>query len=265
MSSTAAASQSLIEAFAPVSLDTLNERAAMLERIDGKYVLADSEVALLLPALAADFDILAVDGRRSFAYENCYFDGPDLQSYHDHHRGRRRRNKVRMRRYVDDDLCFVELKLKDRRGLTVKRRLACDPAAYGDLGDDAERYIRDAYEEAYQQVFPYKLSRSIETRYRRITLVGRNRPARVTFDSAISFAGPGQQMQLGQHIHIVETKSPTGNDIADRLLRDLQQHPVDHCSKYCVGLALLQTDLKHNRFNPVLRRLAAAGPAWSDH
>lgn len=237
----------------------------MLERIDSKYVLADSTLALLLPALATDFDILAVDGRRSFTYENCYFDGPDLPSYHDHHRGRRRRNKVRTRRYVDADLCFVELKLKDRRGLTVKRRLACDPAAYGQLDDTAVRYIRQAYEDAYERAFPYQLSRSIETRYHRVTLVGRSHPARVTIDSMISFADPDQHMQLSQDIHIVETKSPTGQDIADRLLRDLHQHPVDHCSKYCVGLALLQADLKHNRFNPVLRRLAADAHAWSEH
>ena len=38
-----------------------------------------------------------------------------------------------MRKYIEADLCFVEIKLKDRRGMTVKRRLPCDAATFGFL------------------------------------------------------------------------------------------------------------------------------------
>src|SRR5690606_29225387 len=108
----------LVAPFAPLSLDQLNQKAAMLERLDNKYVVRAEVLQEAIKALAARFDILDMDGMRAFTYETCYFDDEALHSYFDHHQGRRRRCKVRVRKYSDAQLCFVEVKLKDKRGLT---------------------------------------------------------------------------------------------------------------------------------------------------
>jgi len=73
--------------------------------------------------LARYFDILEINGQRKFAYDTCYFDDADYSSYFDHYKGRRIRCKVRMRKYADANLCFVEVKLKHKRGMTIKERL----------------------------------------------------------------------------------------------------------------------------------------------
>jgi hypothetical protein len=245
----------LVAPFGSVALEDLNARAPMLERIDNKYIIGRAALTALLPQLATHFGILEVDGHRQFAYENCYFDGPSLQSYYDHHQGRRRRNKVRTRRYVGQNLCFVEVKLKDRRGITVKRRLACDPSKYGTLDSAAYEHINSAHREMYQEEFRYELRPSIETSYRRVSLVAHVGQERMTIDSALAFNTAEKKILLDDLLYIVETKSPAGNGLADRILRNLHQHPIKNCSKYCAGLALLQTGLKHNRFNPVLRQL----------
>ena len=255
MSISASDSAWLCRPFAPVDIAGLDARAAMMERLDNKYIVDAAVLARALPEFSAQFDILEIDGRRAFAYENCYFDGPGWQSYFDHHQGRRRRSKVRMRKYLDAGLCFVEVKLKDRRGITVKKRRACDPAAYGSLDAAACDYVAAAYRDMYRRDFPHSLSRTLDTRYTRVTLVAHGGGERLTIDTALAFAVEGTSCSLGDRLFILETKSANGNGIADRILRRLHQHPVRHCSKYCTGMAFLQQGLKHNNFKPVLRRL----------
>lgn len=243
--------------FDGVGMDTLNRSAAMLQRLDNKYIVDAAILERALPMLSDAFDMLEMAGLRAFAYETCYFDGPAWQSYHDHHQGRRKRAKVRMRRYLDSEQCFVEIKLKDKRGITVKRRMPCDPAAFGILDEAAHAHVRNAYREMYLDEFPHSLSRTLDTHYRRMSLVAKSGGERLTIDSGLRFQTEDRSREVAQRLFILETKSANGNGTADRILRKLHQHPVGHCSKYCAGMALLQTGLKHNNFKPVLRKLGA--------
>ena len=105
----------LERAFAPIDLASLNAKAGMLERIDNKYIVSSMVLGKAVCEFAAHFDILEMGGKRAFAYETCYFDDAELRSYFDHHKGRRKRVKVRMRKYLDTGSCFLEVKLKDKR------------------------------------------------------------------------------------------------------------------------------------------------------
>ena len=96
----AASDDWLTTRFKPIGLDALNAKAAMLERLDNKYVVRAPVLAAAAAELCELFDVLEIDGRRSFTYDTCYFDDPELRSYHDHHQGRRQRVKVRVRKYV---------------------------------------------------------------------------------------------------------------------------------------------------------------------
>lgn len=260
MSISASDSAWLGRQFAAIGMAALNASAEMLERLDNKYIVDAATIERALPLLCDAFDVLEIDGRRAFAYENCYFDGPGWQSYFDHHRGKRIRAKVRMRRYVEAGLCFVEVKLKDKRGITVKRRLACDPAAFGALDVAAQAHVEAAYRDLYGLAFPHGLGRSLDTLYTRTTLVAKAGGERLTIDSGIAFRADARSHAVDDRLFIVETKSVNGNGIADRILRALHQHPVPHCSKYCAGMALLRDGLKHNNFNAALRKLGALSP-----
>lgn len=243
--------------FEPIGLETLNAKAAMLERLDNKYVVGATVLRRAAAELAMHFDVLEIDGSRSFTYETCYFDDPDRQSYFDHHQGRRRRAKVRIRKYLEAGLCFVEVKLKDRRGATIKRRLPYDPANFGVLDETALAYVHRVYFEQYRQEFPYELSRVIDMRYVRMTLVAKEGGERMTIDGQLRFSAPGSSHTVPDDRFILETKSANGNGIADRILRTLHQHPTKHCSKYCTAIAILNQGTKHNKFLPALRRLGS--------
>jgi VTC domain len=258
MSTTANTEARLAAPFRPIGLRALNAKAAMLERLDNKYIVPAAVLQQALPELACHFDILEIDGRRAFTYQTCYFDDAERRSYFDHHQGRRQRIKVRVRRYVDAGLCFVEVKLKDKRGITVKKRLPYEPDKYGTLDERAIEHVEHAYRELYGREFGHALEPVLEMSYRRLTLVARRGGERMTVDSGIRFGTADDACETADGVFIVETKSASGNGIADKILRSLHQHPTNGCSKYCVGMSLTGAVDKRNKFLPALRRLATA-------
>ena len=251
--------QTCLERFAPVSLAELNEKAAMLERLDNKYVVSCAILEQAFADLAGTFDILDIGGARAFGYDTCYYDDTNYSSYFDHHQGRRRRCKVRVRRYLGTDICFVEIKLKDLRGSTIKRRFSCDPAHYPQLDQGLQDQVAEAYESHYGVAFEQVLQPAIDVHYRRMTLVARQGGERMTVDGSLQFAADGRRHRVSSDLFVVETKSARGIGLADRVLRRLHQHPVIGCSKYCVGLAALGKVARHNRFLPAMRRLQILG------
>ncbi|MDP3961273.1 MAG: polyphosphate polymerase domain-containing protein [Pseudorhodobacter sp.] len=227
----------------------------MLERLDNKYIVSHAILDQAAPAFAEVFDVLEIDGLRAFTYDTCYFDDHKRQSYFDHHQGRRRRCKVRVRKYSDAGLCFVEIKLKDKRGVTVKRRMSYDSDLFRVLDNAAMDHINASHQGLYGEAFPLDLCPIIEMRYRRMTLVAREGGERMTIDSDIEFRSGSMLRKVSKDMVIVETKSARGNGLADKVLRACHLHPVPGCSKYCIGMAALEKVNRMNHFLPALRML----------
>lgn len=253
-----AAESAFTAQFQSIGLDMLNAKAAMLERLDNKYVVRAGVLLKAAPELSQAFDVLEIDGCRSFTYETCYFDDANRRSYHDHHQGRRQRMKVRVRRYVEAGLCFVEVKLKDKRGVTLKKRMPYDPALFGTLNDAALAHVEQAWQAQYGRAFGRPLEPVLQMSYRRITLVARQGGERMTIDTDIHFRevhAARAERRTGDALYIVETKSALGRGLADTVLRQHHQHPTSGCSKYCVGMSATGAVDRYNRFRPALRQL----------
>jgi VTC domain len=251
---------SLTDRFSPISLSALNSKAEMLRRRDNKYVIERRVMENAMQEFALGFDVLEIGGARSFQYDTCYFDSGEHGCYQDHHRGRRRRAKVRIRNYVGADLCFVEVKLKDKRGETIKRRLKYDPAKCHHLDIKAKEFVQECYQELYGTDFPYQLKRVLDMSYERVTLVAKDGGERMTIDNGLSFHSNYGMEIVNKDLFVVETKSANGNGIADKVLRKMHRHPQKHCSKYCVGTAILTPEIKTNNFKMVLRKLLTPAP-----
>ncbi len=78
---------------------------------------------------------------------------------------------------------------------------------------------------------------------------------RITIDREVAFEGGDGDVAANCGVAIVETKSATGNGLADQVLRRLHQHPVSRCSKYCLALIALGKVTRFNNFRPVARML----------
>lgn len=245
----------LVEPFRSISLAELNAKADMLQRRDNKYVVSGRVLEQAMDELAQYFDILEIDGKRDFTYDTCYFDDAEHSSYFNHHQGRRIRCKVRMRKYVDAGLCFVEVKLKHKRGMTIKKRLRRPAATHGTMDDASRDFVDDCYRDLYGRDFGRTLEPALTMRYQRVTLVAKDGGERMTVDVGIVFEGSSGERRVDEQLFLVETKSRNANGIADKILRALHQHPTNSCSKYCVALAALDKVRKYNKFLVALRRL----------
>jgi VTC domain len=240
--------------FATISLDDLNAKAAMLERLDNKYILPAVRLRPAFDAFAELFDVLEIDGKRAFTYVTRYFDNDKQRAYFDHHQGRRKRCKVRVRHYVDAGFSYLEVKLKDTRDVTVKKRLKVDSPLEA-LDGRCMDFIETCYRDLYGGPLEQDLMPVIAMEYERITLVAREGGERMTIDTQLVFNNRGDSRRVGDDMFIIETKSARGNGIADKVLRGLHMHPTSKVSKYCIGMAALGQVSQHNRFLPALRRL----------
>jgi len=261
MSTTKKFEMDFLSQFDSVDLSVLNQRAPMLVRLDNKYIIREHELALSIPILNQYFDILQISGRRLFTYETCYFDDEDFSSYYDHHRGRRQRIKIRTRKYCDTKLCFVEAKLKDIRGVTIKKRLPYRMDGYGILDDDANAFVAKVQQEQYRKYVVKQLQPRLNMSYQRATLVAKDGIERLTIDRCIYFYHEGGAKKIADDICIVETKSANANGVADVILRYNHFHPTANCSKYCVGMCITEQVKKMNNFMPALRKLGVLSSA----
>lgn len=244
-----------LQAFAPLSLQELDSQAELMERQDCKYIVNVELVMAALADQASGYRILEIDDKRSFTYENHYFDTKDFLCFHEHKQGKRKRFKVRTRYYADSGSCFLELKLKGPRNRTIKSRIPYAAEQRDQLDATAMAFIKQSYETSYGQPFEHELHYALSTDYQRTTLVSERRAERLTIDSQLAFTDAHHDFQINPDTAIVETKSAKLNRSSDKLVRTVAQQPVSACSKYCVGLALLGKVERYNRFRVAIGKL----------
>jgi len=231
----------------PVGLDELTSRAALMSRVDRKYMLPPGELPELLAAVADAVLVLDIEGRRDFGYRSVYFDTPHLDSFLGTVRRRRRRFKVRVRSYLDTGGRYTEVKTRGPRGATVKRRTACRDESRLDTGAGL------LLAEAGVAAAPARFRPTLTTTYRRTTFLLPATGGRVTVDTHLTWTVPGGGRLETPGRVIVETKSAGAALPVDRLLWSLGHRPCS-VSKYGTGLAALRPELPANRWQPVLRR-----------
>lgn len=242
-----------LAALTPVALADVLSEAALQDRVDRKYLVRLPQALDLLDLLGGGFRVLQIEQRRLAAYSTVYFDTPDLTCHRAHLQGRRRRWKARTRRYLDGDLCRLELKTKGVRGRTVKSALDVGADHHGRLDDRGRAFLTDALSTAYGQALPAGLGPVLDVRYRRATLVGDGQ--RLTLDVDLLVLGPDGQPVAGLQPDavLVETKAGAAPGAADRVLRRLGVRESS-VSKYCAGTALSRPDLPAPSLRPLLRR-----------
>lgn len=225
--------------YQPISLEEMDV-VKLLNRIDSKYVMSKTTFERLLPQLSEHYKVLEIAGKRSANYNSLYFDSKDFKFYLDHHNGRVNRHKVRIRKYVDSNLCFFEIKHKIK-GRTDKKRI---------LIDDFTFPFDEKMNHFMNQIIPNvpALSDIIYNSFERVTLVNNERKERLTFDIGLNFNWDGKDFGFDK-IVIAEVKQEVNNSqTPGRLLFKENQIREAKVSKYCIGMGMLNNELKTNRF-----------------
>lgn len=247
----AGALSAVASAASTISLEEVVNEAALMTRVDKKFLLTAGEFTELMSRLGPDFRIMQIGERRLFTYESVYFDTPELEMFTAHKQGRRRRYKVRTRTYADSGLCMFEAKFKGLRGQTVKHRIPYELSERDLINADAERFLRDQLREQYSQDLPI-LEPVMRSDYVRGTFVNPKDEERLTCDVNLVYAGDSGTVK-GPDLFVIETKTADGKGAADTVLAQMGIREVS-MSKYCIGIALLYPHLAANKWSRLLRQ-----------
>ena len=242
-----------ISAFPPVSLEEM-DGVKLMNRIDTKYLTDEQTLAgILQDALNYGYRALVTDGSEIASYDTLYFDTPELRMFMDHHNRRLVRQKVRTRVYVGSGLCFLEIKRKNNHGRTKKKRTRIALAEFKDFSGDTAACEYLAEKSWFTAA---ELSPSLETIFRRITLVNPTMTERVTIDSSLGFNNfrTGLEASLRNGVVIELKQDGRAGSTMKRILLDHRVKPI-RVSKYCVGITLTSPGLKTNRFKLKIRKI----------
>lgn len=237
----------IINSFDTISLKEMG-KVKLMNRIDTKYITSLNRIIDLLKILSNDYLIQEIGGRSNMPYYTKYFDTPDTQMFYQHQRGKKNRQKVRIRQYENSDTPpFIEIKTKNNKGRTKKDRVSMN------AGSDLTHYSN--FFNLFSQYNPSSLLPQIENHFFRITLVDKEMTERITIDTDLEFRNltTGKCIKMN-NLGIIEWKRD-GRRCSSRLetiLRELRIHPTGF-SKYCIGMAITNPCLRQNRLKKKLR------------
>jgi hypothetical protein len=218
----------------------------LMNRIDTKFAFRQEDLMRFLPILAIDYRALKVEGTMLPHYESLYFDDATFSFFRDHHNGKADRFKVRIRKYVESNIFFLEIKHKFK-GRTDKRRILTND--FNELQDEKERdFLRR------QLNVDAQLKPTMWNAFQRITLVSRTSRERLTLDFNIHFHMGEIQRNFDQLV-IAELKQENldRNSPFYKLMKKERIRPY-RLSKYCIGSVEIYGEevLKFNRFKKKL-------------
>jgi hypothetical protein len=112
----------MLNDFRRISLEEMTG-IRLMKRMDRKYVFRSALLGEFLSMVQNDYYVQETGFRTVFNYDTVYYDTSDYCMYTAHQNGKLNRLKVRTREYVDSNLCFLEVKKKNNKGRTNKRRI----------------------------------------------------------------------------------------------------------------------------------------------
>ena len=239
--------QECIYSYESVTLQQLDS-VELQNRIDTKYILTKAELLELLKGIKDQQYTLDIDGTRFFSYQTVYFDTTDFQFYKDHHNGLVNRVKVRSREYLDSNLCFYEIKRKVYGTRTEKQRLRTDKLFYA-VPPEEYKLIE------YKRLRDRPIEQKLTNQFKRITLTNKDFTERITIDTDIEFDNGTDKISL-PNLAVVEVKQGKTDVFSNtiQVLKKLRIHETGF-SKYAIGVSLLEKNVKHNNFKPILLKL----------
>jgi hypothetical protein len=222
------------------------ENIRLMDRVDSKYVAPVSLLPQLLEEMIPYFKVQVNNGLSIAPYCTQYLDTPDLKMFVMHQNGKLNRQKIRIRSYVDSNLSFLEVKNKNNKGRTNKRRVPIDFSHLSSIQDleGKEQFLKENTLFDTDQLEP-----SLANNFKRMTFVNNKATERITIDINLSF----QNYQTGNtktldKLMIIELKQDgwQRSDFRDILNRFRIKRTA--FSKYCMGTVLTNTHIKYNRF-----------------
>ncbi|MFN3849683.1 MAG: polyphosphate polymerase domain-containing protein [Spirosomataceae bacterium] len=234
--------------FEKISLQEM-EGVKLMDRVDVKYLIPLHLLSAVLADAQKHYKLLEINNQRLCAYETLYYDTEDLSLYHNHQAGRTNRYKVRFRNYVGSNLSFFEIKHKNNKGRTIKKRIKQPYEADLILNEEESHFLHEITPLSSNQ-----LKGNLWVNYSRMTLVNKTSAERLTIDVNLTFHSNLETKGYHQ-MAIAEVKQERIG--ASPIIDIFKKYNIrsGSISKYCLGVISLYENVKYNRFKSKLIHL----------
>ncbi|HNQ12555.1 MAG TPA: polyphosphate polymerase domain-containing protein [Bacteroidia bacterium] len=235
-----------INQFEPISLGQM-EGIKLMDRIDRKYFFEEEKLHGLMEELREYYKVLQVNDNRACIYQTQYYDTNDLSFYLKHHNQHLNRYKIRKRVYADNGVSYFEIKYKNNKNRTIKERIKYKNDQ-GIIEGSAVAFLKEQTNLSPEDLIP-----TIQVLFTRCTFVNKTQAERVTMDFDLTFTKDNKEENFSG-IVIVEAKQ--NKSVQSPFVRLLKKHHIiaGGVSKYCLGMALLNDQLKRNNFKSKILR-----------
>ena len=233
-----------------ITLDEMG-KIRLMNRTDTKFLTNKEGLIKMLTLAKDEYFAQEINGKRIAHYRTTYWDFDDHRFYITHQNGHKPRMKVRVRTYEDSNgLTYLEIKRKDNKGKTRKVRTKVQSQTeLVESGGDTFLYQNTGIQ--LDTLHP-----CLQNYFKRITLVNKGMTERLTIDFDIQYTNYETDAHAdSDNLVIVELKrdglvySPI-----KEILQGLRIHPSGY-SKYIIGSAMTNPNLKRNKIKPRLVRI----------
>lgn len=241
--------QEEIANFDAISLAEM-DKVKLMDRVDVKYLIPLSLLPQLLKEAKEHYRVVEINNERICTYETQYFDVDEkLTLYRTHHAGVLNRYKVRSRHYVGSDLQFFEVKFKNNKGRTQKKRIRTNSFDEPTLATAEKAFLTKT-----SPLNPSELVGVLWVIYKRITLVSNYNLERLTLDLSLTFRQGENQKEFPKLViaEVKQEKMGSSNFVDLMKKYHIQEGAI---SKYCFGIISLYKHIKYNKFKPHLLKV----------
>ncbi len=218
-------------------------------RVDTKFMFSVDKLPLFLEALKGQVCVLELGKKRQFHYKNLYFDYSNFEFFRKHHAGYLNRIKVRSRQYSENGPFVFEIKKKNNKSKTEKKRISL-PSFADSKSDLTEKYLNEQLGIGFND-----LVETIGINYSRITISDVQMTEKFTMDIDLEATYNGKSHAF-KNIAIAEIKQKrfSNKSMFVSALRGINAYPSSF-SKYCAAVLVHRPDIKHNNFKPFLKNI----------
>lgn len=234
--------------FEPITLEEM-DRVRLMNRTDTKFWFHRDRLSEILEKVRDKYFVLNMQNDSTLPYHTVYFDTDKSAMYRAHHNGKLNRYKVRRRTYVQSGINFLEIKFKNNKGRTIKKRVSGDGNSVN-FSEREKKFLRENLPFPPEMLVPQLINH-----FKRITLVNKNFDERCTIDIDLYFESNLLRYPL-TNIAIIEVKRE-GTAQTSPIVKVLNELRIKQSgfSKYCTGRILTDPFVKYNALKPRLRQL----------
>lgn len=241
----------ILNSFAPISLNNMKE-VKLMNRIDTKYLVTlDVLIEILKRSHSLYYVQTSEDNSRIAQYHTIYLDTKDKTMFICHETGRKVREKIRMRTYLDTHDTFLEIKDKNNHGRTKKRRIVIPDMAGIKENEEAERFLNEKAKYRLTSLTPH-----LENEFERITLVNKGMTERLTIDLNLRYHNYDNDKKGSlENIAIIELKRDgLSSSPMKQIFMEMHIHEGGF-SKYCICSSLSNIELRQNNFKEKIHHI----------